>query len=403
MLLWLKSLFFGIFVFFTPTIYAQLEPSNEVNTNEENSSEPAEEDEPSNEQNEAEDSPASSEISTETTSAHHDEETGTISTEEDPSSLEAEELPRAIVIDAAPYGIDPVVGQHVTTRIRMVAAEMGYQVLDGEATLEAARRMRMPFPPSPADLWRVTFVAQAKRGVFAKVWAHQGQYIVEISVASLDGTGPFFARGSTSAETLHQVVTDLTRQALPLAEIWNEEAAEQLIVQSRSTESSASAEVPTRPNQSPRLRRSRPDRRPTRRFDLALQLEGAIGTSSDHFFNFLAGARLGVRITKTLMLGLHVGYANLRGRENRANNILPMLQIENRIRLSARTDLTVPLRFGIGYLPFNGPVIRLAAGLNLPLSPRVELHFDILSPTFWVLPDRTTSSLNLAAEVIFRL
>lgn len=313
-------------------------------------------------------------------------------------------LPAVIVIDAAPYGIDPVVGQHVTRRMRQTASDMGYEVVAADATIAAAQRLQMPYPPSPADLWRVTFVAEARRGAFARVWAHQGSYVIEISVASLDGTGPFFARGTAGSTDLHQVVERLTREALPTPDTWDADAAERLREQSAQPQQAQVPQVTPTPIAPVRVaRRPRRDRRPTRRFDVALQVEGAIGTSSDNFFNFLGGVRLGLRITNTLALGLYVGYVNLRGRDGRVNNILPMLQLENRIRLSARSDITVPLRFGLGYLPYNGPVVRLAAGLNVPLSSRVELAFDILAPTFWVLPDRTAVSFNLAAEVIFRL
>lgn len=331
-------------------------------------------------------------------------------TEPAEGSVEAETVPpppgtapRTIVIDAAPYGIDPVVGQHVTRRMRATAQDMGYEVVAADATVQAAQRLQMPYPPSPADLWRVTFVAEARRGAFARVWAHEGNYVIEISVASLDGTGPFFARGTAGSADLHEVVERLTREALPAPDNWDEDGAERLREQS-TQQQQQQQQVVRPPIQPPRVvRRPRRDRRPTRRFDVALQVEGAIGTSSDNFFNFLGGVRLGLRITNTLHLGLYFGYVNLRGRDGRANNILPMLQLENRIRISARSDITVPLRFALGYLPYNGPVVRLAAGLNVPLSSRVELAFDILTPTFWVLPDRTAVSFDIAAEVIFRI
>ncbi|MDH5492191.1 MAG: hypothetical protein OEY14_09570, partial [Myxococcales bacterium] len=94
---------------------------------------------------------------------------------------------RLIVIDAAPYQVDPAVGRHVSHRLRVTAAEMGYAVLTAEQSVAAAQALRMPYPPAPADLWRVTHAAGAERGVFARVWAHQGLYVVEVVVASLDG------------------------------------------------------------------------------------------------------------------------------------------------------------------------------------------------------------------------
>ena len=96
--------------------------------------------------------------------------------------------------------------------------------------------------------------------------------------------------------------------------------------------------------------------------------------------------------------------AVLRGKDGRAHNILTYLQIEDRVRISSASDITIPLRLGIGYLPFNGPVVRFSAGLNLPVSSRVELQLDVLAPTFWILPNEQTAvSLNPALELIVRL
>ncbi|MCB9634150.1 MAG: hypothetical protein H6721_18670 [Sandaracinus sp.] len=315
--------------------------------------------------------------------------------------------PIALVIDAAAYGVDPVVGQHVTRRMRMTAEEMGYVVVSPEDTVAAAQRVRMPYPPSPADLWRVTYVGRARRGAFARVWAHQGRYVFELSVASLDGSGPFFARGTSGAEDLHEVVAQLMRQAMPSPDVWNAEGYQRYAVAPEATPAPTTPPEPLqiRPPGSSRvvIERRRRDNRPGRRFDLALQTEVAIG-ADDRFTNLLLGGRLGVRITKTIGVGVQFFYANLRGRGERVNNVLPMLMVENRIRISRRLDLTVPLRFSIGYLPYNGPVVRFSAGLNVPLSSRVELQADILAPTFWILPeDRTAVSLNPALELIVRL
>lgn len=316
-------------------------------------------------------------------------------------------VPVALVIDAAAYGVDPVVGQHVSQRMRLTAEEMGYVVVSPEATIAAAQRMRMPYPPGPADLWRVTYVARARRGAFARVWAHQGRYVFEISVASLDGTGPFFARGTSGADDLHQVVAELTRQAMPATDRWDAEGYQRYATAPAARPAPTSPPAPTVTPMVPGSRlvveRRRRDNRPGRRFDLALQSEIGIGVD-DQFVNALVGGRFGVRITKTIAVGVTLQYANLRGRGERVSNFLPMLLVENRVRISRRLDLTVPLRFAIGYLPFNGPVVRLSAGLNLPVSSRVELQLDVLAPTFWILPNEQTAvSLNPALELIVRL
>lgn len=316
-------------------------------------------------------------------------------------------VPVALVIDAAAYGVDPVVGQHVSSRMRLTAEEMGYVVVSPEATVAAAQRMRMAYPPGPADLWRVTYVARARRGAFARVWAHQGRYVFEISVASLDGTGPFFARGTSGAEDLHEVVAELTRQAMPPIDRWDTEGYQRYAsapaARPAPTTPPAATVAPMVPGSRLVIERRRRDNRPGRRFDLALQTELGIGVD-DQFVNALVGGRVGVRITKTIAVGVTFQYANLRGRGERVNNFLPMVLVENRVRISRRLDLTVPLRFAIGYLPFNGPVVRFSAGLNLPVSSRVELQLDVLAPTFWILPNEQTAvSLNPALELIVRL
>lgn len=312
---------------------------------------------------------------------------------------------RVIAIDAEASGVAPVVGRAVTDQMRKTAEAMGYEVVSAADTIAAAQRLRMPYPPSPADLWRVTFVAQAQRGAFARVWAHEGQYVTEISVASLDGAGPFFARGASGADDLKGVVERLIRQALPAPTQWNAEEAKRLTQQTQSaTQADAPEPLPVPKTQLRIVPISRMAAlRPTRRWDLALQTEAAFGTSSDFFYNHLAGLRLGFRITRNILIGAYYGYANLRGRDNREHNMLSYFQIEHRIRLTQRSDITVPVRFGVGYVPFNGPMFRLAAGLNIPIASRVELGFDLFTPTFWILPDRTTVSLNVGTEVIFRL
>jgi hypothetical protein len=63
----------------------------------------------------------------------------------------------------------------------------------------------------------------------------------------------------------------------------------------------------------------------------------------------------------------------------------------------------VPLRFGSGYLPKNGPVLRVAAGPSFPLSNTVRLGLDLFAPTFVIVHDRTVVSLDVAAELSFDL
>ena len=323
---------------------------------------------------------------------------------------DAEEAPEATpskmlrisIVDSATYGIDPVVGKHVDLRLRKAAKEAGYQVVSRDLTVRAAQANNMPYPPSPADLWRITFAAGAQRGVFVKVWAQAGKYVYEVTVASLDGTGPFFARGSSVAEKLHETVSVLLLEALPSSSDWNEEKADEL-----ATKPAKKADVAAEPKpflQAPVYARfKRVNNRPNRRWDIAFQTEAAFGLSSDFFYNHLLGVRVGFRITNDTHLGWYLGYTNLRGRNGRLSNFLPYMQVEHRIRIKPSSDVSIPLRGGFGYLPFNGPFFRLGVGVNIPFSDRMEVAFDILAPTFWVLPEKVAVSLNVAVELILRL
>ncbi len=322
---------------------------------------------------------------------------------------------QVIVVDAAPYGIDPVVGRHVTDQMRATASAMGYRVLEPAATVAAAQQLRMPYPPTPADLWRVTHISRSHRGAFARVWAHDGAYVIEITIASADGAGPFFARGTSGASDLHGVVDRLMHQALPPPSTWQEGQTPGQAIGAPSgpggtTQLDAIHEVEERERiEQQRERRRQRERERQRRMALryrwhvVLQTEGAIGTSQDGFYNHLVGLRLDYRITPDIAMGIWLGYANLNGKDGRVDNVLAYLLVEDRIRISSSSDISIPLRAAIGYLPYNGPVIRLAAGLNIPLSERFELGFDILTPTFWILPDRTAVSLNVAAELVLRI
>ena len=54
-------------------------------------------------------------------------------------------------------------------------------------------------------------------------------------------------------------------------------------------------------------------------------------------------------------------------------------------------------------MPFNGPFVRISAGLNLPISERVELGIDLIAPTFWVIPGRVAVSADIGLELLYRL
>lgn len=307
---------------------------------------------------------------------------------------------RLIVIDAATYGIDPIVGRVATDRLRRTGAELGYEVLDAAQTVAAARELRMPYPPTPADLWRVSWVARAHRGVFARIWAAEGRYVIELVVASLDGAGPFFGRETASAAEFRAAIDRLLRQTLPSPAQW-QESPPPAVAAARPAQT-ADRERPREELAHPGGIGVRLPEPPLRRFALTLQTEAVFGTTPSFFYNHLAGARFDVRITRDLAVGAYVGYANAEGRNDRVHNLLFLLQGEHRIRLSPTLDLTFPLRVAAGYMPYNGPVLRIAAGLSHPLGPDFEVGVDLVSPTFWFLPSGLAFSLDVAVEITYR-
>lgn len=323
---------------------------------------------------------------------------------------------RAIVVDAIGYGIAEIVPRVVTDQIRRTTAELGYEVPAADVAMTAIRAQDLPYPPAPADLWHLAFGTESHRSIFARAWASEGRYVIELVIASIDGTGPFIARDTAGADDLRTVVERLVRSTLPPPSQWV------------GPEPTFEPEPVARPATNPRLesnfvmpgfrhrtvreelahptgrdgQRWRPAEPDIRRFSLTLQTEASIGTSSGSFYNHFIGVRLDVRITRELIVGLYVAYVNLEARDGRTNNIFVMIQGEDRIRLSPTLDLTIPLRVGIGYLPFNGPVFRASAGLNYAFSPNFELGLDLIAPTFYVLPRGLSVAFDFGLEGTYR-
>jgi hypothetical protein len=133
----------------------------------------------------------------------------------------------------------------------------------------------------------------------------------------------------------------------------------------------------------------------------ALRAESAAGVAGGSFFNEVVGARADARFTEQLALGVYLGYANLKGHDGRAHNVLPALELEYRPRFASGSAFALPLRFTTGYLPYNGPVLRLSAGVSYAVSSHVDLVLDAFTPTFWVIRDRTVVSLGGGLEISY--
>jgi hypothetical protein len=130
---------------------------------------------------------------------------------------------------------------------------------------------------------------------------------------------------------------------------------------------------------------------------LAVFTEGALGFAGDGFYNQLAGLRLDYHASPRFALGLALSYANLKGPDGRAHNVLPAAMLEWRAPLTR--DVSLPIRFFSGYLPRNGPWIKAALGLSRRLNSRTTLTLEAIAPALWIVRDSTVGSLDAALEL----
>jgi hypothetical protein len=133
---------------------------------------------------------------------------------------------------------------------------------------------------------------------------------------------------------------------------------------------------------------------------LAVQTEAAIGFYPGDFYNHLVGARLDVVVSPHVSFGGYLGYTNLKGKDGRAHDLLPYAQVE--YLAGPPGGVRIPLRFASGYLPRNGPIVRMSAGFAFPVGKNVDLITELLAPMIWVTRDQMVISMNLAAELAFR-
>jgi hypothetical protein len=154
----------------------------------------------------------------------------------------------------------------------------------------------------------------------------------------------------------------------------------------------------------PALAQEAPPRAPTvaHPWRGALVSTSAVGVTNAGFFNQLVGARVDYRFTPRFAFGGVVSYANLKGKDRRVHNVLPEAQLEYRIPYDGER-FGSPLRFAVGYLPQNGPTLRLSAGVDIALSERLSLDVVPLEPMVWVTRERPEVSMNgsLALRLCF--
>ena len=135
---------------------------------------------------------------------------------------------------------------------------------------------------------------------------------------------------------------------------------------------------------------------------LAVSSTSAFGVTHAKFFNQLVGARVDYRFTSRFAFGAALAYANLKGKDGRVQQILPEVLSQYRAPLRGES-FGLPLRLALGYLPRNGPTLRLATGVDFALSNVVTLELVPLEPMIWITRERPEVSLDasIALAVAF--
>lgn len=300
--------------------------------------------------------------------------------------------PLTAVIDAAPLGVDPAAARFVTDTLRARVAELGFRVVATQELYAAAARLQLPFPVPAEGIYELERVLQAPVAVHAEVRAARGQYLVRVRVRV--------------AVEPQERVREISATQFQLAEALRA-AMPELLVPPRADAVAGPPSAPATPPEgegvAPTTPRRRVIRAHPRRFELGLGVIGAFGPGQDPFANALVMVRGRWFPLDRFGVTAAVSYANLRGRDDRVSNVLFLAGVETSVDLVPSSRVFIPLRFEAGYLPNNGPVFRLTAGVAFNLTRRIRMEFDILSPTVWVLPETSPVTLDLAAHVSFAL
>jgi hypothetical protein len=324
--------------------------------------------------------------------------TDTPATPPPPTPPPAATGPRTAVIDAAPVGVDAAAGRYVTNVLREAITAMGFQVIPQSELYDAARRLALPFPVPADGIFTLERALQAPLAVTAEVRAAQGQYVVHIRVRvavepderTRDVTATQFQLGAAIREALPPLLVPPRVGVTPPPAVADAPLA--------GAAPGAFDPASVRPAR----RRRRPRAHP-QRWELSVGAIAALGPGRDGFVNALVAARVSYFPSDRLGFSLTGAYTNLRGREERVSNVLILGGVETAVDLLPDRRIFIPLRAEIGYLPNNGPVFRLTAGVSFSLSRRVRLNLDLLSPTLWVLPETTPVTLDLGVHLVIGL
>ncbi len=316
--------------------------------------------------------------------------------------------PRMAVVDAAPIGVDSAAAQFVTGVLRSAIGGAGFDVIATTELYDAARRIGLPFPVPEDGLVMLERALQAPVAATAEVRAAGGLYVVRLRVRVASerrertrdlAAGQFQLEDAIRAAIPALLVPPSSDGEPPPGTV----SAGLPANLAGPAETAPGGVAPDGLEGAAAPPRRRPVRAHPRSWELSTGAVVAFGPGRDSFVNGLGLVRVAWFPHDRVGISASLAYANLNGREGRVSNALVMAGVETSIDLVPSARVFIPLRAEVGYLPLNGPVFRVTAGVAFQVSRRVRIEVDLLSPTLWVLPERTPVSLDLGAFVTFGL
>lgn len=300
--------------------------------------------------------------------------------------------PRVVLVDTAPIGVDPAAGTFVNSVLQQQFAQLGFTLVAQDELYATARRLALAFPVPEQGLATLGRELNAEMVFACDLRARSGYYFATVRVRRSDES----AERSLAVVATQWTLGDRVREAVLLL-LRGANQTGVTTASPSSTDPNAAIITPsyytgnvTVPAAPPVLVHPRP-------FELGLLAHGAFNPGRDPYTNFLAGARFAYFPLDRLGISGSLQYANLRGRTGRVNNLLPLIGVETAVDLVPSVGLFVPVRAELGYLPFNGPVIRFTAGLAFTVYRQLRIELDFVQPTIWWVNENASVSLDVGA------
>lgn len=293
--------------------------------------------------------------------------------------------------------IDPIVASFIDSRLRFLLADAQWAPLDAAEARATLRSNRMSENADFAQFRDVIVREQLALALLPIVYAAEGRYIVELWILRADAPGIVAAQVAAEANELGPAIDALLYAKLPRIADFDRAAAREAWLRADEDERRLAEAF-----SNARAREPSPKR--THWAALALASGSAIGPqlAGEGFYIHTLRTRLELRPRDRLGIGIILGYANLPGRNGREHNLPLLGELNYRVPIAGIRQLSLPIRFAVGYMPFNGPIIRTSVGVNIELTPEWELGADLISPAAFRSPERFHFAFDLSLEATRR-